>query len=103
MTTVPSVLAQACEWAVVDRARVDRAASRDHWSDEQLDEAIERHNAVFCRAIAEPAACLKDLAAKARLALDDFNRFVEHEGRSPLDDGEKLMKVVLQEVIALCA
>ena len=67
--------------------------------DWKIEAALQ--NEVFDRAISLPSHSLDDLKAKATLALDDLDRFhPENEGRDP---GQRLIAVVLKEVIALCA
>ncbi len=61
---------------------------------------MARHEAVVVRAIHEPSRSRSDLAAKARLILED----VSDGGLADSEfNDDKLLIVVLREVIALCA
>ena len=102
----PSSLAQACLWAIEQRAWIDAAAGSENWTNERLDEESGKADAIFSRAIEEPSAGLADLNAKARLALEDFLRFAQPmndpDENPALDDGQRIVVTVLREVIALC-
>ena len=96
----PSELASACDWAVGQRDWINEASDLEDWDDPKLDAECERHEAVIIRAIEEPSKAPGDLAAKARLLLQDL--MAGGTGQSPYND-DKLTLVVLREVIALCA
>lgn len=97
-----SDLARACLWAVDHRTWIDETSQRENWNDERLDKEIDRVDAVFTRAINEPSADLREVAAKASLALEDYERFTA-QSDSNLDDGERIVLTVLREIIALGA
>lgn len=56
---------------------------------------------MLTRAIAEPSLNLHDLAAKAALALEDYERFTAMRGGDH-DDGTRIVHTVLREVVRLC-
>ena len=96
-----SDLAQACIGLVERRTWIDQGDNArtvgdgdDAWTVE-----LDRQSIVFRRAIEEPSVGAADLAAKARLMLDDLDRF-HPEGETTTDD-ERLMRVILREVVAL--
>lgn len=95
-----SDLARACEFAVEHGHWIDRTAILEHWSDDRVGEECDRCNDVFDRALAEPSQDRVDLVAKVRLCLDDRER---HCPEPECDTGERMVYVVLREVIALCA
>ena len=97
-----SDLAEACLWAVQHRAWIDDTAAREPWSDDRLDHEISKVDVVFTRAIEEPSVTFQDLAAKAALALEDYERFTATQGDDH-DDGVQIVHTVLREVIKLCA
>ncbi len=90
-----SDLARACDWAVRHREAVNQMHDL---TDDELDAEIDRMGAVFERAITEPSAGLSDLAAKARLLLDDL---IEGGKADSVHADERLTVAVLKEVIAL--
>ena len=96
----PSDLVRACDWAVRHRAWINTAAIAEHWDDDRLDFESDRHEAIVKRAAAEPSRGPADLAAKARLPLDEWTS----TGllKSTYGD-ERLAATILQEVIKLCA
>jgi hypothetical protein len=96
----PTDLADACLWAIRHRAWADRTASAQDWSDERGDAELNRTNAVFARAIAEPSASLREITAKAALALEDFERFTLRPGHKA-DDGTRIVHTVLREVVGV--
>ncbi|MCJ2012316.1 hypothetical protein [Methylobacterium sp. J-076] len=98
-TPAPTGLAAACLWAARRRAWIDNALKVSEWSDEEFDAESGKTNAVFTRAINEPSASLREITAKAALALEDFERFSAHPGLK-LDDGGRLVHTVLREVAA---
>ena len=53
---------------------------------------------MISRALKQPSADLSDVAAKARLALEDFERF-HAQAHHHMDDGDRLVIVVLREII----
>lgn len=98
----PSSLADACLWASKHRAWIDLTASDERWTDERLDAESSRVDAVITRAITEPSRTWAELAAKASLALEDYERFTALPG-TELDDGERIVLTVLREAAGLCA
>ncbi|MCJ2099182.1 hypothetical protein [Methylobacterium sp. E-046] len=96
----PSDLAQSCEWAIQHRAWICKAALDEDWEDDRLDFESDRHEAVVVWAASEPSRSPADLAAKARLLLDEW----ASTGLLKSTNGdERLAATILQEVIALCA
>ena len=95
-----SDLARACDWAVQHRAWISRASDDEDWDDDRVNFESDRHEAVVVRAATEPSRSPADLAAKARLLLDEW----ASTGllKSTYGD-ERLAATILQEVIALCA
>ena len=101
-----SGLAQACDWAVGQSVYIDTVSHEEHWDDDRLDQEMDRYTEVFRRAINEPSASPADIGAKARLLLRDLR--VNTSGWHPddettLSDDDRLIRVVLREVIKLCA
>lgn len=96
----PSDLVQACDWAIQHRALICSAALTKDWDDARVGLETDRHEAVVVRASTEASQTLSDLAAKARLLLDEW----ASDGllESPYGD-ERLAATILQEVIELCA
>lgn len=97
----PSDLAQACLWATSHRGWIDAVAYREDWDDERLNAECQRVDDIITRAIREPSASVSDVGAKARLALEDFERFSAVPGQ-PMDDGDRIVLTVLREAVALC-
>lgn len=97
---VPSNLAQACAFAIAHGHWLDRLSIEESWSDERVNDEFSKCTAAFDRALAEPSQSRSDLVAKARQCLDDRERFSPED---EADTGERLVFVVLREVIALCA
>ncbi|GJE57404.1 hypothetical protein [Methylobacterium thuringiense] len=97
-----SDLAIACDWAWRRRIAIDKLVYAENWSDERFEEESQMIDAVFSRAIKEPSRNHQDIAAKARLALEDYERFTAIPG-DPHDDGERIVLTVLREAAALCA
>jgi len=98
----PSDLARACLWATGHRAWIDAVAFGDDWDDDRVSAECRRVDDIITRAIREPSISLADLGAKARLALEDFERFTAVPG-GPMDDGDRIVLTVLREAVALCA
>lgn len=96
----PTDLAEACLWAIRHRAWIDRTAAVTDWSDERGDAEAGRTDAVLTRAINEPSTNLREITAKAALALEDFERFSLHPGRTP-DDGTRIVHTVLREIVGV--
>lgn len=96
----PADLAEACLWAVRHRAWIDGELKASEWSDEKFDGESAKTNAVFTRAINEPSANLREITAKAALALEDFERFTLLPGRK-LDDGTRIVHTVLREIVGV--
>lgn len=97
--TVPELasgLATACAWAS-GRQEWLRVNS-DAFDDKALHAENEQIQGVFHRAVTEPSAGLADLAAKARMLLDDL---AESEILNEEFVNERLILVVLREVAAL--
>lgn len=94
-----SALAEACNYAVDHMQWMDRRVSVEEWSNERFALEMGKSDQVFVRAINEPSKGLPDLLAKARLSLNDRERFSPDTG--DLDNGERLMLVVVREVVAL--
>lgn len=67
-----SKIGQACEWACRHREWIEMAVRSESWDDARLDAEMDRVDAVFARAVAEPSRSLADLSAKARLVLPDL-------------------------------
>ncbi|MCJ2093273.1 hypothetical protein MKK67_12345 [Methylobacterium sp. J-072] len=102
----PSDLVQACDWAVGQSVYIDTVSHQEHWDDDRLDEEMDRYTEVFRRAINEPSASPAGISAKARLLLRDLkvNTTGWHpDDESTLSDDDRLVRVVLREVIKLCA
>lgn len=98
--TPPTNLAEACLWAIKHRAWIDGELKASDWSDERFDAESAKTNAVFTRAINEPSANLREITAKAALALEDFERFTLLPGRK-LDDGTRIVHTVLREIVGV--
>jgi hypothetical protein len=98
--SAPSDLVQACDWAIQLRALICNAALTEHWDDDRVGVESDRHEAVVVRASTEASRTLADLAAKARLLLDEWASTGLLE--SPYGD-DRLAATILQEVIELCA
>jgi hypothetical protein len=98
---VPAGLADACLWAVRHRAWIDQELKGPvEWSDERFDAESGKVNAVFARAIEEPSTGTREIAAKASLALEDYERFVMSlPGKH--DDGQRIVHTVLREAAGL--
>ncbi|MCJ2060127.1 hypothetical protein MKL09_26800 [Methylobacterium sp. J-048] len=96
----PSDLAQACDWAIHHRAWINHGSDAEDWDDDRIGFESDRHEAVVVRAASEPSRSPADLAAKARLLLDEW----ASTGllKSTYGD-ERLAATILQEVIKLCA
>jgi hypothetical protein len=96
----PSDLVQACDWAIQHRGWINKSAVAEHWDDDRLDVETRRHEAIVVRAATETSRSPADLAAKARLLLDEW----ADTGllKSTYGD-ERLAATILQEVIKLCA
>lgn len=96
----PSDLVHACDWAIQHRALICNAALTENWDDDRVGLESDRHEAVVVRAATEASRTLADLAAKARLLLDEWTSAGLLE--SPYGD-DRLAATILQEVIELCA
>lgn len=97
--TAASDLALACD-ALVDRTRwLDSISNTTGWTDDDWEREFSANSLVYDRAAEEPSQNERDRAAKARLALEDYLRF--HPEKLGWEEGERLMVVVLREVIAL--
>lgn len=96
----PSNLAQACDWAIQHRDWLNRTCIIEEWDDEELGRQSDRHEAIIVRAIEEPSRQPGDVAAKARLILNDLTQGGTAD--SEFND-DRLLVVVLKEVIASCA
>ena len=96
----PTDLADACLWAVRHRAWIDGELKASEWSDEKFDVESAKTNAVFTRAINEPSANLREITAKAALALEDFERFHLPPGHDH-DDGTRIVHTVLREIVGV--
>ena len=98
--SAPSNLAQACDWAAAHRRWLCEAACGPEFDDKRIGAEMARHEAVVVRAIHEASRSSADVAAKARLILED----VTDGGMADSEyNDDKLLIVVLREVIALCA
>lgn len=97
-----SDIARTCHWAVEHRAWIDATPASIGWTDEQLAAETSRVDAVITRAIEEPSANLRDLHAKATLALQDFELFNAAPG-DEIDDGTRIVLTVLREIVAMGA
>ena len=96
----PADLADACLWAIRHRSWIDRTAGKEGWPDRRLDAEIDKASAVFTRAIREPSTSLREIMAKAALALEDFERFTLNPAPTP-DDGTRIVHTVLREVVGV--
>jgi len=74
-----SDLARACVAQAERLAWLDQPENTAGMSEEAHDAEMDRWGAVIQRAIDEPSAGAPDLAAKARLMLDDLDRFHPEE------------------------
>ena len=96
----PSDLVQACDWAIQHRAWINKAAPAEDWDDDRVDLECDRHEVIIVRAATEASRTPADLAAKARLLLDEWTG--ADLLKSPYGD-DRLAATILQEVIKLCA
>ena len=90
----PSDLASACDWAVRHLAWINTALE----DDAEIEVEVARTEAVIVRAIREPSASVGDLAAKARLILDDLKG---HAMMHSEYNDDRLIVVVLREAASL--
>lgn len=95
-----SDLIHACDWAVQHRAWICEAALAEDWDDDRVGAECDRHEAIVVRAATEPSQSPADLAAKARLLLDEWASTGLLKSTSGDD---RLAATILQEVIELCA
>jgi len=105
--TAPADLVHACAWAIEQAWFINFTAGSESWDDDRLDEECEKYNEVFSLALVQPSTSLRDLVAKARLCLHDFEAqtfpFHSPEANEEPDDLAKMVITVLREVITLCA
>ncbi|MHC2089434.1 hypothetical protein [Methylobacterium sp. CM6244] len=94
-----SDLAEACDWAVKHVVWINSECSGKGWGDERFNVEIAKHSEIWERAIAEPAASLSDLAAKARLFGEDWERHNPDDGSR--DGLDRMMASILRDVAAL--
>lgn len=94
----PSDLALVCDYAITQRQYID--GDHGSWSEERAQAEYDKFSDAFKRAITEPSRSLGDLAAKARLMLDDL----EQCGHLPaVYDDERLTETILREIVAFDA
>lgn len=101
LATRPTDLARACDWAVGHMAWINGGSPlSERWTDEWLEDEIDRFDAVLERAATEPSTSLADIQAKARLILSDRAGDL-NDAEAP--HYERALLALLKEVIALCA
>ena len=97
VTTIYSDLASACLGETARRQWLDQARNTEGMSEEDWSIEFCRSKAIWERAITERSASPHDMAAKASLLLDVFDRFSPAE-RYDTDD-LRLLRTLLREII----